>query len=75
MLQRWDYIERQARTGEKIEREYLFSSIYAIGARNKRESQTIVGDQITSRVVHLPEFHVLKMGQFISAIQSHSQRD
>lgn len=55
---RWDYIESQTRKSKKIFRNKLIPSLYTIGARNKRDYDYEFEDAVTSRAVHMPEFHV-----------------
>ena len=56
-LKRWNYIESCSRRGVCVERSRLSPSIYSIGARNKRDHTYDDNDDVTSRAVHMPEFH------------------
>lgn len=55
---RWKNIDKRTKKGETVERKDLYPSTYTIGARNKRDYDYAEGDILTSRAVHMPEFHV-----------------
>lgn len=54
---KWNYIETTCRLNSELKRDNLFPSTYTIGARNKRDVIKEDGELITSRAVHMPEFH------------------
>lgn len=54
---KWNYIENCCRRGVELERSKLFPSTFTIGARNKRETADEKGEVVTSRAIHMPEFH------------------
>jgi hypothetical protein len=54
---KWNYIESCCRLKKKLEREKLFTTTYTIGARNKRDIPEENGEIVTSRAIHMPEFH------------------
>lgn len=54
---RWNYIETCSRKDIPLDRSKLFPSTYTIGARNKRDYIEASGEEISSRAVHMPEFH------------------
>jgi len=56
--ERYSKIVSATKQGRVITREEIIPGIYTIGARNKREDDICEGDLITSRAVHMPEFHV-----------------
>lgn len=55
--QRWDNIEESTLNGKIVQRNKLYPNTFVVGARNKREMNYEDGDQVTSRAVHMPEFH------------------
>lgn len=57
-VERFNYIESCDSKNNRVCRSKIFPSTYTIGARNKRESAYDEGEILTSRAVHMPEFHV-----------------
>jgi hypothetical protein len=54
---RWDYIENQTKKRKKLKRNKLFPNTFVVGARNKREYFYEDNELLSSRAVHMPEFH------------------
>lgn len=54
---RWDNIVYASKCKRRLKRNSLFPNTYVVGARNKRENDYEDGDVISSRAVHMPEFH------------------
>lgn len=54
---RWNVIDDCAKNKKKLKRNDLFPNTFVVGARNKRDFTYIDDDIITSRAVHMPEFH------------------
>lgn len=63
---RYRSILKASRKGNKIKREDIIPGIYTIGARNKRETSCEVGEVLTSRAVHMPEWHTELHGGIFS---------
>lgn len=55
--EKWKYINDCSVNGTKLKRSKLFPGTYAIGARNKRDFPEGKFEELTSRAVHMPEFH------------------
>jgi hypothetical protein len=55
---RWDNITKRTKENQCVERNDLYPSTYTVGARNKREYDYGDKEVLTSRAVHMPEFHV-----------------
>ena len=70
-MKRWQNIEKASRNGEGIKRSKIFPSTYTVGALNKRDSTYENNDVITSRAVHMPEFHAeLQCAPWIDSIST-----
>jgi hypothetical protein len=54
---RWEKIEEFVEKGEKIKRNAIFPNTFVVGARNKRDYLYEDFEDLTSRAVHMPEFH------------------
>lgn len=54
---RWDRITESFNNNKKLERNKIFPNTFVVGARNKREYLYEDGEILTSRAVHMPEFH------------------
>lgn len=55
---RWDNIISSSSKKRTVVRKELYPSSFTVGARNKREYDYVNGEEVTSRAVHMPEFHV-----------------
>lgn len=70
--ERWNYMEDCTNNRKLIERKHIIPSIYTIGARNKRDYTYEPFEEITSRAVHMPEYHVeLTASPWIDQITEH----
>lgn len=56
--ERYMNIVNATKEGRRVNRDEIIPGIYTIGARNKRETEPEVGENLVSRAVHMPEFHV-----------------
>lgn len=54
---RWTNIENANNSGRVVRRNEIFPNTFVVGARNKRDYFYEEGEAITSRAVHMPEFH------------------
>lgn len=54
---RWEIIDKFAKENKKIERNKIFPNTFVVGARNKREYFYEDDEELSSRAVHMPEFH------------------
>lgn len=54
---RWNRIDNFSKTKRKVQRSKIFPNTFVVGARNKRDFTYVDDDIITSRAVHMPEFH------------------
>jgi hypothetical protein len=54
---RWEIIDNFAKENKKIERNKIFPNTFVVGARNKREYFYEDDEELSSRAVHMPEFH------------------
>ena len=72
-IRRWKNIDEISKSNNKVlKRNYLFPSTYVIGARNKRDHNYDDNDELTSRPVHMPEFHCeLNTSPWIDQITNH----
>lgn len=69
LRERWRNIEKATNEGRAIRRNEIFPSTYSIGARNKRDVSYEDGEKVTSRAVHMPDFHAeLQTAPWIDAI-------
>lgn len=64
--ERYANIINASKEGRVVDRNEIIPGIYTIGARNKRETEPEVGDNLVSRAVHMPEFHVELHGGIFS---------
>lgn len=55
--ERWSRISKASKTKTKLKRNKIFPNTFVVGARNKRDYHYEDGDVISSRAVHMPEFH------------------
>jgi hypothetical protein len=55
--EKWNKIEESHKAGKVFLRNELFPGTYTVGARNKRDVDYDDYDDLTSRAVHMPEFH------------------
>lgn len=69
---RWDNITKATSENRVIKRNELFPSTYVVGARNKKDCYYEDGDEVTSRAVHMPEFHCeMQVAPWIDGISTH----
>lgn len=69
---RWSRIANISNSGRYISRKYLMPGTYAVGARNKKEYIYDDYETVTSRAVHMPEFHCeLNTAPWIDQIYEH----
>lgn len=54
---RWKVIDKCVKENKKIERNKIFPNTFVVGARNKREYFYEDNEELSSRAVHMPEFH------------------
>lgn len=54
---RWENIEKANEQQRNVRRNEIFPNTFVVGARNKRDYFYEDGEAITSRAVHMPEFH------------------
>lgn len=54
---RWENIDLAYKNKNKLRRNNLFPSTFVVGARNKREYDFEDDEILSSRAVHMPEFH------------------
>lgn len=54
---RWENITKCFKNGKKLKRNKLFPNTFVVGARNKRDYDFEDEDILSSRAVHMPEFH------------------
>jgi hypothetical protein len=54
---RWKKISDCAKIGKKLKRNKIFPNTFVVGARNKREYFYEDDEVLTSRAIHMPEFH------------------
>lgn len=54
---KWDIIEKAHTESQKLLRNDLFPGTYTVGARNKRDYTYEDFEVVSSRAVHMPEFH------------------
>jgi hypothetical protein len=64
--ERYSNILSASKEGRCIDRNEIYPGVYTIGARNKREACAEAGEELTSRAVHMPEFHVELHGGMFS---------
>jgi hypothetical protein len=70
--ERYSKILKASKDGRVITHDEIIPGIYTIGARNKRETDPVCGENATSRAVHMPEFHVeLHGGIFSDVLTTH----
>jgi hypothetical protein len=73
---RWKVIERSAKKNTPLKRNKLFPNTYVVGARNKREYHFEDDEVLTSRAVHMPEFHSeINSSIWIEQITNHIKRE
>merc|ERR1712238_467945 len=71
-VKKWEYISRCTVKKIKLERAKLFPGTFAVGARNKRNFPSEDNSEVTSRAVHMPEFHnEIHSGCWTDPISSH----
>lgn len=69
---RWKRLSRCAKKNRVIDRNDIFPNTYVVGARNKRDYHYEDGDVVTSRAVHMPEFHSeINSSPWIEQITNH----
>lgn len=69
---RWDEISNSFIEKRPLQRKSIFPNTYVVGARNKREYDYQDDDLISSRAVHMPEFHTeLNSSLWIEQISNH----
>jgi hypothetical protein len=69
---RWDKISNAAISNSKLSRNDIFPNSFVVGARNKRENDFVDFDYLSSRAVHMPEFHTeLNSSVWIEQINKH----
>jgi len=69
---KWKYITKCTNNKIKLERNKLFPGTFAVGARNKRDFPSEKLSEVTSRAVHMPEFHnEIHSGCWTDPISSH----
>lgn len=54
---RWHNIENANASGRIVRRNEIYPNTFVVGARNKRDYFYEDGEAVTSRAVHMPEFH------------------
>lgn len=69
---RWDEISNSFKERRHLKRNNIFPNTFVVGARNKREYDFIDDDLLSSRAVHMPEFHTeLNSSLWIEQISNH----
>lgn len=70
--ERWKRIDETAERGEKLKRNNIFPNTFVVGARNKRDYSYEDFEDLTSRAVHMPEFHTeINSSIWIEQIANH----
>lgn len=73
---RWKTIERFAKKNKPLQRNKLFPNTYVVGARNKREYHFEDDEVLTSRAVHMPEFHSeINSSIWMEQVTNHIKRE
>lgn len=69
---RWKRVERMHANKIPLKRNKIFPNTFVVGARNKREYFYEDGEILTSRAVHMPEFHTeINSSIWIEQINAH----